>query len=67
MSYHQLLRHKDCAQLLQSEIKAAAHSKHRSASRKSAAKTHHKSATKNHTAARHHETRHTKSGKHHRS
>jgi hypothetical protein len=67
MTYRQLLRHKDCAQLLQTEIKSAAHPKHRLASRKSAARNHHKTATKHHTAVRHHETRHSKSKKRHRS
>ena len=50
MSYRQLLRHKDCAALLQRELSAAAHSKHRSG--------HHK-ATKRHKTIRHHSTRHT--------
>jgi hypothetical protein len=50
MSYRQLLRHKDCAALLQRELRAAAHAKHRSG--------HHK-ATKRHKTTHHHSTRHT--------
>ena len=66
MTYHQLLQHKDCAQLLQSELRAAAHSKHRSANRKSAAKHHHKARTAHHKVVHRRETGHSRSARRHR-
>lgn len=66
MTYHQLLEHRDCAQLLQSELKAVAHSKHRSADRKSAAKHHHISRTAHQRIVHRHQTRRSTSAKRHR-
>ena len=58
MTYRQLLRHKDCASLLQSELNAAAHSKHHS--RK------HKASVTRHKTARKHEAKHKPATRHHR-
>jgi hypothetical protein len=58
MTYRQLLRHKDCASLLQRELNATTHSKHRSGK--------HKAAARRHKSSRHHETKHKVSSRHHR-
>jgi hypothetical protein len=58
MTYRELLRHKDCALLLQRELNATTHSKHRSAK--------HKSTAARHKSVRHHETKHKVSSRHHR-
>ena len=63
MTYHQLLRHKDCAALLQTELNAAHHAKHKTAARRHKAGDKHQARQK----ARHRETRHRTSGRHRRS
>lgn len=57
MSYSQLLKHSNCAALLQSELKSESHSKHRSHASKPA---------KHKKAERHHASSHKASVKHHR-
>ena len=57
MSYSQLLKHSNCAALLQSELRSESHSKHRS---------HTSKAAKHKKAERHHATSHKASVKHHR-
>jgi hypothetical protein len=57
MSYRELLRHRDCAALLQREVDASSHAKHRSKS--------HKAASKRHKRERRNERRHRTSARHH--
>jgi len=59
MSYRQLLRHKDCAALLQSELSASANAKRHSRN--------HKAAGRRDKAVCRHAIRHNKSLRHHRS
>jgi hypothetical protein len=56
MTYRQLLRHKNCAALLQSELGASEHSKHRSKK--------HTAASKRHKSASNHDKRHKASARH---
>jgi len=58
MSYRQLLRHKNCAALLQSELNAASHAKHRSGK--------HKTSAKRHKTVSRHETRRSTTVRHRR-
>jgi hypothetical protein len=56
MTYSQLLKHSNCAALLQSELKGESHSKHRSHTHKGAKskKSEHHRATTHKSSVRHH-------------